>query len=73
MTALTKSVSATSLYTATAGFKDEIYMYDNSPQPYAQVFIMNADGSDQHQVTDSRWKDSMALYVTQPEQAPARK
>ena len=46
-----------------AGFKDEAALYDNSPQPYAQVFIMNADGSGQHQVTDSRWEDSMAVYV----------
>jgi Tol biopolymer transport system component len=56
-----------------AGFKDEIYLYDNSPQPYAQVFIMNADGSNQHQVTDSRWEDSMAIYVTQPEQPTQKK
>src|SRR5579871_2035396 len=46
-----------------AGFKDEGPLYDNSPQPYAQVFMMNADGSNQHQVTDSRWEDSMGVYV----------
>ncbi len=46
-----------------AGFKDEAPLYDASPQPYAQVFIMNADGSDVHQITDSRWEDSMAVYV----------
>jgi Tol biopolymer transport system component len=48
-----------------AGFKDEAPLYDNSPQPYAQVFMMNADGSGQHQLTDSRWADSMAVYVPQ--------
>ena len=46
-----------------AGFKDEAPLYDASPQPYAQVFVMNADGSDVHQLTDSRWEDSMAVYV----------
>ncbi len=46
-----------------AGFKDEASLYDASPQPYAQVFLMNADGSDVHQITDSRWEDSMAVYV----------
>lgn len=46
-----------------AGFKDEASLYDASPQPYAQVFIMNADGSGVHQITDSRWEDSMAVYV----------
>ena len=46
-----------------AGFKDEAPLYDASPQPYAQVFVMNADGSNVHQITDSRWEDSMAIYV----------
>ena len=46
-----------------AGFKEEAALYDNSPQPYAQVFVMNADGSNQRQITDSRWEDSMAVYV----------
>jgi len=50
-----------------AGFKDEGPLYDNSPQPYAQVFIMNADGSNPHQVTDSKWEDAMGVYVTEPE------
>jgi Tol biopolymer transport system component len=56
-----------------AGMKDEGPLYDNSPQPYAQIFIMNADGSNQHQVTDSKWEDAQALYVTQPRQVVARK
>ena len=48
-----------------SGFKDESAMYDLSPQPYAQVFIMNADGTDVRQLTDSRWEDSMPVYVPQ--------
>ena len=48
------------------GFKDESPMYDNSPQPYAQIFIMNADGSNVRPLTDSRWEDSMPVYVPQP-------
>ena len=47
------------------GFKDESPMYDNSPQPYAQIFIMNADGTRVRQLTDSRWEDSMPVYVPQ--------
>jgi len=47
------------------GFKDEREMYDNSPQPYAQVFIMDADGSHVRQLTQSRWEDSMPVYVPQ--------
>jgi Tol biopolymer transport system component len=53
-----------------AGFKEEASLYDNSPQPYAQIFVMNADGSDQRQITDSRWEDSMAVYT--PEAAHNR-
>ena len=52
-----------------SGFKDEASLYDNSPQPYAQIFIMSADGSGQRQLTDSRWEDSMPVFV--PETAPA--
>jgi Tol biopolymer transport system component len=45
------------------GFKDEAPLYDNSFQPFAQIFIMNADGSDQHALTRSRWEDSMPALV----------
>jgi len=55
------------LYMGTrSGFKDEAPMYDNSPQPYAQIFIMNADGTRTRQLTDSRWEDSMPIYMPQP-------
>lgn len=47
-----------------SGFKDEAALYDTSPQPYAQVFLMKRDGSNVRQVTDSKWEDSMGMYVT---------
>lgn len=46
------------------GFKDEAALYDTSPQPYAQVFRMNRDGSNVRQLTDSKWEDSMGMYAT---------
>jgi Tol biopolymer transport system component len=45
------------------GFRDEAALYDNTFQPYGQIFIMNADGSDKRAVTDSLWEDAMPLYV----------
>jgi len=45
------------------GFKDEAVLYDTSPQPYAQVFLMNRDGSKVRQLTDSKWEDSMGVYL----------
>jgi Tol biopolymer transport system component len=45
------------------GFKDEAPLYDNSFQPFAQIFIMKADGSEQHALTYSRWEDSMPAIV----------
>jgi Tol biopolymer transport system component len=45
------------------GFRDEAALYDNTFQPYGQIWIMNADGSGKRQVTDSPWEDSMPLYL----------
>lgn len=45
------------------GFRDEDAQYDNTFQPYGQIVIMNADGSNKTLLTDSMWEDSMPLYV----------
>jgi len=45
------------------GFRDEGALYDNTFQQYGQNFIMNADGSGKRMLTDSRWEDSMPLYI----------
>jgi Tol biopolymer transport system component len=45
------------------GFKDEAALYDTSPQPYAQVFLMDRDGGHVRQLTDSKWEDSMGTYI----------
>ena len=45
------------------GFRDEAALYDNTFQQYGQIFIMNADGSGKRMLTDSRWEDSMPLYI----------
>ncbi|CAD6557602.1 Tol-Pal system protein TolB [Paraburkholderia metrosideri] len=48
------------------GFRDELALYDNTFQPDGQNWVMNADGSDQHAITDTLWEDSMPLYVPNP-------
>jgi Tol biopolymer transport system component len=48
------------------GFRDEAALYDNTFQPYGQIFIMDADGSNKHILTDSLWEDSMPLYLQKP-------
>ncbi|MBB5967366.1 hypothetical protein [Planomonospora venezuelensis] len=47
------------------GFREEAALYDNTFQPYGQIFSMNADGSDKRMLTDSVWEDSMPLYLPQ--------
>ncbi len=48
---------------AMAGYRDEAVLYDNTFQPYGQLFIMNADGSNKRQITDNIWEDSTPQYV----------
>ncbi|WP_459906040.1 hypothetical protein [Caballeronia sp. HLA56] len=47
----------------TYGFRDELALYDNSFQPDGQNWVMNADGSDQHSITDTLWEEAMPLYI----------
>ncbi|MGC3984235.1 MAG: hypothetical protein QM777_05635 [Pseudorhodoferax sp.] len=46
-----------------AGYRDEACHYDQTFQPYGQVFVMDADGRNKRQVTDSIWEDSTPQYV----------
>ncbi|KAE8154890.1 hypothetical protein BDV25DRAFT_170997 [Aspergillus avenaceus] len=45
------------------GFRDEAAVYDNTFQPYGQIFVMDADGANKTILTDSIWEDSMPLYL----------
>jgi Tol biopolymer transport system component len=47
------------------GFREEAALYDDTFQPYGQIFSMNADGSDKKMLTDSQWEDSMPIYIPQ--------
>jgi len=48
---------------AIAGYRDEAAIYDNTFQPYGQLFVMDADGGNKRQITDSIWEDSTPQYV----------
>ncbi len=49
--------------TSRFGFKDEAAMFD-IPQPYGELFIMKADGSDQRPLTDNRWEEGTPAWQT---------
>lgn len=46
------------------GFKDESALYyDWSTQPYTELFVMDADGSNQRALTDNKWEDGTAAWL----------
>lgn len=54
------------------GFKDEAPLYDGQPQPYGEIFVMRADGSDQRQLTDNQWEDGPGTWQPSARTATAR-
>jgi Tol biopolymer transport system component len=45
------------------GFKDEMALYDGTPQPYGEIFAVRADGTDARQLTDNKWEDATATWA----------
>jgi Tol biopolymer transport system component len=45
------------------GFRDEAGLTISQPQPYAELFIMNADGSNQQRLTDNQYEDGTPAWV----------
>ena len=47
------------------GFKDEA-PYTDSPQPYGEIFVMRADGSNVRQLTDNQWEEGTPAWRPRP-------
>jgi Tol biopolymer transport system component len=45
------------------GFRDEAALYEMTFQQYGQIYVSDRDGSNKRLVTDSKWEDSMPIYV----------
>jgi Tol biopolymer transport system component len=43
------------------GFKDEA-VYTDAPQPYGEIFVMRADGTDVQQLTDNQWEEGTPAW-----------
>jgi Tol biopolymer transport system component len=48
--------------TSRMGFKDEA-LYTEAPQPYGEIFVMRADGSDVQQLTDDQWEEGGPAWL----------
>jgi TolB protein len=47
------------------GWRDEAPMYDGSPQPYAELFLMKADGTGARPITNDKWEEGTPDWVPQ--------
>lgn len=46
-----------------SGWKNEAANYDVAEQPYGSIWVMDADGGNKQQLTDSLWEDGLGLYI----------
>jgi TolB protein len=48
------------------GFKDEAMLSEWGPQPYGDLYVMRADGSDVRQLTDNQFEDATPAWRPEP-------
>ena len=54
------------------GFKDEA-PYTGAPQPYGEIFLMRADGTDLEQLTDNQWEEGGPAWLAHAPGATPKK
>jgi TolB protein len=55
---------------ARMGFKDERTLLERIPQPYGELFVMHADGTQVRQITDNQWEDATPGWAPEPAKSP---
>lgn len=48
---------------ARGGFKDESALHPYNPQPYGEIYVMRADGSDVRMLTDNQYEDGTPSWI----------
>lgn len=48
---------------ARGGFKDEAPLHPANPQPYGDIYVMRADGSDVRRLTDNQYEEGTPSWV----------
>lgn len=56
---------------ARGGFKDEAPLHPFNPQPYGDLHVMRADGSDLHLLTDTQFEEGTPTWIPTVPAAPA--
>ncbi len=51
---------------ARAGFKDEAALLPHNPQPYGDLYVMRADGSDVRRLTDNQFEEGTPGWIRVP-------
>ncbi len=59
--------------TSRYGFRDEAPMYDGSPQPYAELMLMRADGTEGRLITNDKWEEGTPAWVPSPTTQQSRR
>ncbi len=50
---------------ARGGFKDEAVLHPYNPQPYGDIFVMRADGTDTRRLTDNQYEEATLTWAPQ--------